>query len=168
MINEINLNADMGEGFGAYDIGDDESLLQIIRSANVACGLHAGDPTVMHRLVSRARDEGVSIGAHPGFNDLWGFGRRRIDMNLAKKRIETINTPILVMGREEDHLQGIFRTTYELLAEAGKQVEWVSFDHGMHGYIFPEREGDDDYQVDDVQREAIAGVIAYLDRYLKK
>ena len=80
MVTEINLNADMGEGFGAYDIGDDESLLKIIRSANVACGFHAGDPTVMHRLVMRAKDEGVSIGAHPGFNDLLGFGRRRIDM----------------------------------------------------------------------------------------
>ena len=80
MVAKINLNADMGEGFGAYDIGDDEALLPIIRSANVACGFHAGDPTVMHRLVTRAREEGVSIGAHPGFDDLWGFGRRRIDM----------------------------------------------------------------------------------------
>jgi len=94
--------------------------------------------------------------------------RRRIDMDLAAKRIETIDTPILVMGREEDHLQGIFRTTYELLAEAGKPVEWVSFDHDMHGYIFPEREEDGEYEVDDVQREAIGEVIAYLDRYLKK
>jgi len=94
--------------------------------------------------------------------------RRRIDMDLAKKRIAPIDTPILVMGREQDHLQGIFRTTYELLDEAGKEVEWVSFEHGMHGYIFPEREIDGDYHVDDVQREAIAGVIAYLDRYLKK
>lgn len=80
MVSEINLNADMGEGYGAYNIGDDESLLKIIRSANVACGFHAGDPTVMHRLVMRAKAEGVSVGAHPGFNDLWGFGRRRIDM----------------------------------------------------------------------------------------
>ncbi|MGI9305148.1 MAG: LamB/YcsF family protein [Gammaproteobacteria bacterium] len=80
MVAEININADMGEGFGAYDIGDDASLLKIIRSANVACGFHAGDPNVMHRLVMQAREEGVSIGAHPGFNDLWGFGRRRIDV----------------------------------------------------------------------------------------
>lgn len=76
----INLNADLGEGFGAYDIGDDEALLQIVRSANVACGFHASDPTVIHRVVHRAAEEGVSVGAHPGFNDLWGFGRRRIDM----------------------------------------------------------------------------------------
>jgi len=78
---KVNLNADMGEGFGAYDIGNDEALLKIVRSANVACGFHAGDPLVMRRLSLRAKEEGVSIGAHPGFNDLWGFGRRRIDMN---------------------------------------------------------------------------------------
>jgi len=77
----VNLNADLGEGFGAYDIGDDEALLGIVRSANVACGFHAADPTVMHRVVHRAAAEGVSVGAHPGFNDLWGFGRRRIQMD---------------------------------------------------------------------------------------
>ena len=81
MANAINLNADMGEGFGAYDIGDDAGLLKIIRSASIACGFHAGDPVTMQRNVVRAVAEGVSIGAHPGFNDLWGFGRRRIDMN---------------------------------------------------------------------------------------
>ena len=81
MAKEINLNADMGEGFGAYDIGDDAGLLKVIRSASIACGFHAGDPVVMQRLVTEAAARGVSIGAHPGFNDLWGFGRRRIDMN---------------------------------------------------------------------------------------
>lgn len=76
----VNLNADMAEGFGAYDIGNDNEILKIIRSANIACGMHAGDPRVMRRVVKRAVEEGVSIGAHPGFNDIWGFGRRRIDM----------------------------------------------------------------------------------------
>ena len=76
----VNLNADMAEGFGAYDIGNDDEILKIIKSANIACGMHAGDATVMHRVVKRAVAEGVSIGAHPGFNDIWGFGRRRIDM----------------------------------------------------------------------------------------
>lgn len=80
MAPKVNINADMGEGFGAYDIGNDMALLPIIGSANVACGFHAGDPNVMHRLVTQAKEHGVSIGAHPGFNDLWGFGRRRIDM----------------------------------------------------------------------------------------
>ena len=82
MARKINLNADMGEGFGAYDIGNDDGLMQIIKSANIACGFHAGDPDVMHRNVMAAKTHGVSIGAHPGFNDLWGFGRRKIDMSL--------------------------------------------------------------------------------------
>jgi len=77
----VNLNADMGEGFGAYNIGNDDAILKIIRSASIACGFHAGDALTMRRVVQRAKEEGVSIGAHPGFNDLWGFGRRRIDMN---------------------------------------------------------------------------------------
>ncbi len=77
---KVNLNADMAEGFGAYDIGDDAGILKIIGSANIACGFHAGDPLTMQRVVSAAKREGVTVGAHPGFNDLWGFGRRRIDM----------------------------------------------------------------------------------------
>lgn len=81
MVSKVNLNADMGEGFGAYDIGDDEALLKIVRSANVACGFHAGDPVVMRRLALQAKAQGVSVGAHPAFNDLVGFGRRRIGMN---------------------------------------------------------------------------------------
>jgi 5-oxoprolinase (ATP-hydrolysing) subunit A len=77
----ININADMGEGFGVYDIGNDTALLEIVKSANVACGFHAGDPTIMRRVVEMAAERGVSVGAHPGFLDLWGFGRRRIEMN---------------------------------------------------------------------------------------
>jgi len=81
MAKEINLNADMGECFGAFKIGDDDALLDIIGSASIACGFHAGDARTMQHVVVRAKEKGVSIGVHPGFNDLWGFGRRRIDMN---------------------------------------------------------------------------------------
>src|SRR5579872_1222543 len=81
MAKQVNLNADMGECFGAFKIGNDDALLDIIKSASIACGAHAGDPNTMHRVVTQAKQKGVSIGAHPGFNDLWGFGRRRIDMN---------------------------------------------------------------------------------------
>ncbi|MEO0823157.1 MAG: 5-oxoprolinase subunit PxpA [Pseudomonadota bacterium] len=77
----ININADMGEGFGAYDIGDDLALLDIVQSANVACGMHGGDAGVMRRVILAAEEKGVSVGAHPGFDDLWGFGRRQIRMN---------------------------------------------------------------------------------------
>ena len=93
--------------------------------------------------------------------------RNRIDMAIATDRISGISTPILVMGRDDDHLQGIFRTTYDLLAEAGKECEWVSWDHDLHGYVFPERGADGAYDVNDVQRQAVDGVIAYLDRYMK-
>ena len=77
---KINLNADMAEGFGPYDIGDDAALMDIVKSANIACGLHGGDATIMRRTVEIAKAKGVSIGAHPGFNDLWGFGRRALKM----------------------------------------------------------------------------------------
>lgn len=77
---KININADIGEGYGKYTIGNDTELMPLIGSANVACGMHAGDPTIMVRTVKLALDHGVSIGAHPGFNDVWGFGRRQIRM----------------------------------------------------------------------------------------
>lgn len=93
--------------------------------------------------------------------------RDRIDLARAMERISGIATPILVMGRHDDHLQGIFRTTYELLEQAGKEVEWVSWDHPLHGYIYPQRGDDGEYEVDDVQTRAIDGVISYLGRYLK-
>lgn len=76
----INLNADLGESFGAWSMGDDDALLQIIGSANVACGFHAGDPLVMRRTVRTAARCGVSLGAHPSFPDLQGFGRRRMEL----------------------------------------------------------------------------------------
>jgi UPF0271 protein len=79
----INLNADMGEGYGAYDIGADAELLEIVTSANIACGMHGGDPGIMRRTARMAAERGVSIGAHPGFADLQGFGRRRIAMDAA-------------------------------------------------------------------------------------
>ena len=73
---DINLNADLGESFGAYRMGDDAGLLGIVGSANVACGFHGGDPLVMARTVRLAKEARVSIGAHPSFPDLQGFGRR--------------------------------------------------------------------------------------------
>jgi UPF0271 protein len=80
MSQTINLNADLGESFGAWSMGADEALLDVVASANVACGFHAGDPLVMRRTVAAAKARGVSIGAHPAFPDLQGFGRRRMDI----------------------------------------------------------------------------------------
>lgn len=74
----VDLNADMGESFGPWSMGDDAALLNIVTSANIACGAHAGDPDVMAHTMALARDNGVGIGSHPGFADLQGFGRRRM------------------------------------------------------------------------------------------
>jgi UPF0271 protein len=77
----IDLNSDLGEGFGAWPLGDDEALLDVVTSANIACGFHAGDPSVLRRVTERAAERGVSIGAQVGYRDLAGFGRRFIDMD---------------------------------------------------------------------------------------
>jgi len=79
MTNAIDLNADLGESFGAWTMGADNELLDIVTSANVACGFHAGDPLVMTETVRSCLDKGVNIGAHPGFDDITGFGRRRLE-----------------------------------------------------------------------------------------
>jgi UPF0271 protein len=84
---KIDLNCDLGESFGAYVIGNDEALLPLVTSANIACGYHAGDPQVMARTVRLAAQHGVAVGAHPGFPDLAGFGRRA--MQLSAEEIET-------------------------------------------------------------------------------
>jgi len=74
----IDLNCDMGESFGIWRLGDDEAVLPYITSANIACGVHAGDPSTMRRTVRMALDRGVAVGAHPGLPDLVGFGRRNL------------------------------------------------------------------------------------------
>ncbi|WP_229075495.1 LamB/YcsF family protein [Actinoplanes sp. DH11] len=75
----MDLNADLGEGFGAWRLGDDDALLDVVTSANVACGFHAGDPSTMYRVCRTAAEKGVAVGAQVGYRDLAGFGRRRID-----------------------------------------------------------------------------------------
>ena len=82
----VDLNCDLGESFGAYTIGMDEAVIPLITSANVACGYHAGDPLVMAQTVERCRTAGVHIGAHPGFPDLMGFGRRNMNVSPAEAK----------------------------------------------------------------------------------
>ena len=80
MTRKVDLNSDMGEGFGPWTMGDDAALLDIVTSANIACGFHAGDPDVMAKTMRTAVEKGVGIGAHPGFADLKGFGRRPLPL----------------------------------------------------------------------------------------
>ncbi|MEO6743672.1 MAG: 5-oxoprolinase subunit PxpA [Caldimonas sp.] len=81
---KINLNADLGESFGAWRMGDDVALLGVVRAANIACGFHAGDPLVMRNTVRTALAAGVELGAHPAYPDLQGFGRRPMQMGEAE------------------------------------------------------------------------------------
>jgi UPF0271 protein len=85
---QIDLNSDLGESFGPWQMGHDAALMPSITSANIACGFHAGDPTVMRKTIALARHHGVAVGAHPGFPDLAGFGRR--EMQLSAGEVEDL------------------------------------------------------------------------------
>jgi UPF0271 protein len=85
-VSSIDVNADLGEGFGSWRLGDDDALLDVVTSANVACGFHAGDPPLMRQVCRLAAGRGVAVGAQVGYRDLAGFGRRRIDYDLDELR----------------------------------------------------------------------------------
>ena len=87
---KVDLNSDLGESFGRYTLGMDEKIIPLISSANVACGFHASDPVVMEETVSRAKAAGISIGAHPGYPDLMGFGRRNMDVTSGEAKAYTL------------------------------------------------------------------------------
>ena len=93
--------------------------------------------------------------------------RGEIDMAQAMSRINDIEIPIFVAGRDRDHNQSTFRLSYELMKEAGKPAEWQSYDHEHHGFIFIQRNADGQYVPDVFQEAAVADSIAFFDRYLK-
>ncbi|WP_281972412.1 LamB/YcsF family protein [Ruegeria faecimaris] len=107
----VDLNADMGESFGPWSMGDDKSLLRIITSANIACGVHAGDPDVMAQTMTLAVENGVGIGAHPGFPDLQGFGRRKMKIphdslrNLVRYQLGSAIGMANAVGTQVRHLK---------------------------------------------------------------
>ncbi|GAA4847294.1 5-oxoprolinase subunit PxpA [Algivirga pacifica] len=107
----IDINADIGESYGAYTIGNDKELLQLISSCNIACGFHAGDPDVMRETIELAIKQGVNIGAHPGYADLHGFGRRHIPMtheslfNLMLYQVSALKGMVEAMGGKLHHVK---------------------------------------------------------------
>jgi UPF0271 protein len=116
-VQQIDLNSDMGEGFGRWSLGDDETMLETVTSANVACGFHAGDPETMTRVVSAAAARGVAVGAHVAYRDLAGFGRRYVDATEA----ELVGDVVYQIGA----LQGIARSV-------GAEVGYVK----AHGALY--------------------------------
>lgn len=111
MAHTIDLNADMGEGFGPWKMGDDAALLDIVTSANIACGFHAGDWDVMAETMRMAVEKGIGIGAHPGFPDLHGFGRRRMSIpaeslqNLVRYQLGAARAMAQAAGGKVRHLK---------------------------------------------------------------
>ncbi len=90
MAPQVDINCDMGESFGVFRMGEDEQILASVSSANVACGFHAGDPRVMDATVLAAANRGVAVGAHPGFPDLQGFGRRNLKVSAVEARTDVL------------------------------------------------------------------------------
>lgn len=111
MTRSVDLNSDLGESFGPWVMGNDMAVLDIVTSANVACGFHAGDPDVMARTMRAAAERGVGLGAHPGFDDLQGFGRRRMTLpgdslgNLVRYQIGAAQAIARAVGAELRHLK---------------------------------------------------------------
>ena len=96
----VDLNSDVGESYGRWRLGDDEAVLRVVTSANVACGFHAGDPDVLRRVCRQAAERGVAVGAQVGYRDLAGFGRRAIDVD-----------PATLTGRIEPSANEVVLTT---------------------------------------------------------
>ncbi len=94
--------------------------------------------------------------------------RPRITEEVARQRVSTINTPIFVQGRDRDELQGIFRVSYDLLHEAGKDAKWVSYDHDLHGFVYPVRNPDGSYTPDAVAQQSVTDTIAFFENYMKR
>lgn len=137
----VDLNADIGESFGRYELPGEDDLLSLITSANVACGFHAGDPVVMQRTVSAAAGRGVTVGAHPGYRDLIGFGRRE----LAASPAEIAADVVYQVGA----LDGFCRTT-------GTRVRYVK----LHGALYHRAAEDKDVA------KAVAFALRQLDQEL--
>ncbi|HEX4289136.1 MAG TPA: hypothetical protein VH021_09495, partial [Trebonia sp.] len=132
----------------------------------------AGEPA-NHEFLDLRLDDAAPVNPETGLRDIEemqmqnpAWVRARANLSVAQERIAPIDLPILVMGRDGDHLQGIFRLSYELLEEGGKDTEWVSWDHPLHGYLFPST-ADGDSGPDQIQKDAVDGVIAFLNRYMK-
>ena len=133
----VDLNSDLGEGFGIWQLGDDEALLDVVTSANVACGFHAGDPNILRRVCDAAVSRGVSIGAQVSYHDLAGFGRRSMDVDAAS----LTNDLIYQIGA----LDGFARI-------AGSSVRYVK----PHGALYNRTVYDDDQAA-----AVVAALVAY-------
>lgn len=120
----IDLNADLGEGYGPWKMGDDAAVMDIVTSANIACGGHAGDPATMFKSLVLAKENGVSVGAHPGFADREGFGRRRIALSPMEIEYLIASQVGAITG-----LAGLAGTKIEYVKPHGALANWAAEDN---------------------------------------
>ncbi len=127
-----------------------------------------------HEFLALTPDETAHVNPDSGMRNIesmlmreTGKVRKRINLDVAQQRISTINTPIFVQGRNSDELQGIFRVGYDLLQEAGKEAEWKTYEHDVHGFVYVQRNDKGVYDPDPVQLEGVKDSIAFFDRHMK-
>lgn len=150
-----------------------EMALKIASEYHGFCAMVASEPA-SHEFLRLRPDETAFVDAATGLLNVEKMLMReaakvrpRITEAVAQERIRAIETPIFVQGRDDDELQGIFRVSYDLLQEAGKQTQWATYGHELHGFIYPVRDGNGDYAPDAVQKRAVADTLAFFDRYMK-
>ena len=148
-----------------------EMILKLTSEYHGVCAAVASEPAA-HEFLALNPDDSVTINPETQLRNIESMQmqstnkvRKRIDMQVALQRINSIKTPLFIMGRDQDELQGIFRLSYELLAEQNKNVVWQSYDHDLHGFIFPLLGEDGNYVTNKVQELAIKDVLSFFGKH---
>ena len=148
-----------------------EMILKLTSEYHGVCAAVASEPAA-HEFLALDPDESVTINPETQLRNIESMQmqsvnkvRERIDMQVALQRINSIRTPLFIMGRDQDELQGIFRLSYELLAEQNKDVVWQSYDHDLHGFIFPLLGEDGNYVTNEVQELAIEDALSFFGKH---
>ena len=148
-----------------------EMILKLTSEYHGVCAAVASEPAA-HEFLALNPDDSVTINPETQLRNIESMQmrsvnkvRERIDMQVALQRINSIRTPLFIMGRDQDELQGIFRLSYELLAEQNKDVVWQSYDHDLHGFIFPLLGEDGNYVTNEVQELAIEDALSFFGKH---
>ena len=151
-----------------------EMILKLTSEYHGVRAAVASEPAA-HEFLALNPDESVSINPETQLRDIESMQmqsvdkvRKRINMQIALERIRSIETPLFIMGRDQDELQGIFRVSYDLLSEQKKNVIWKSYDHDLHGFVYPVLGSKNNYIVNEVQEEAINDVISFFKKHFSQ
>ena len=148
-----------------------EMILKLTSEYHGVCAAVASEPAA-HEFLALNPDDSVTINPETKLRNIESMQmqstrkvRERVDMQTALQRIKSIKTPLFIMGRDQDELQGVFRLSYELLAEQNKDVVWESYDHDLHGFVFPLLGDDGNYVTNKAQEQAIKDVLSFFEKH---